>query len=750
MKVLVLGILLAIILGWSFAATPDAGAYDEGGAINYSWLLQVFGGSYGPMAALGAAVVLVGILQLVNRSSGSTVFTRQEMAVLLIIVMIATGGINSAALYGLHLDEYWTPYWWIWMEEEKQAIFLDVFGGTSWCPGEFQTEEFALAVAQGSLGAGNAIAPRFDLLAPLTGTYLLWGLAYAIIGISIALMFRRAYIDIEGIEFPFGEACLVGLEQVESWIGGSRVQRAGMEVVKSKWFIIGICSTIWYLIFFLPGSLQWLASPNKEVFMGWDSGFNWGGLPRKLDIWNPPPAWEFDISKAWGLAFLPYVPLAIWYEPMVYGTFYLMPMDILIGLTVGLVIWQVIYPIAITQAGLMRPWTGYRMSAVFRSVQTADVGGVPSDFLTWIAFGMSAVFIVQPIWRYRSNIIPIFKSIIGTKVGTSVDPKPPMRYTYVMWMFVAGLVLLFGVVFAGMIGVDSYVMTNFMGPLFLYQILQAFGSARLITAGGSYFNLVYSMSDLDPSQIPGTYAFPRSLGYFLGHLRDTNYGGGPLVAVPGVVHGATFGQLSGMTGVASEKVFLLIMSVAIALMAFYIARRVKLANKDVLLTLLIFYPFTLIVTHLFKTVMMFWTDVTKPGIAAFAGTSWVHTIWTTGDEIPARSLDPATWGTLNTVWIAGFAIGFITLSAIYVLRSRLSWFRVGPAGFYISAIFPGILQPVVIALLLKQLTVKVGGARAYQNKGKPTAVGAIVGFGICWFIAHSIKNLWMWRTALGI
>jgi hypothetical protein len=57
---------------------------------------------------------------------------------------------------------------------------------------------------------------------------------------------------------------------------------------------------------------------------------------------------------------------------------------------------------------------------------------------------------------------------------------------------------------------------------------------------------------------------------------------------------------------------------------------------------------------------------------------------------------------------------------------------------------------IFVVLLLKILTIRIGGAEFYQKIGKPLAVGFIFAWGAAYFLHHGLLALWSWRTAFGL
>ncbi len=83
----------------------------------------------------------------------------------------------------------------------------------------------------------------------------------------------------------------------------------------------------------------------------------------------------------------------------------------------------------------------------------------------------------------------------------------------------------------------------------------------------------------------------------------------------------------------------------------------------------------------------------------------------------------------------GYLIGGIVLTfIIYFLRSRFTWFFITPVGLMVGMIFPAFfLIGPILALILKVLTIRIGGTRLYEEVGVPLAVGFAFGYGLNYF-----------------
>ena len=82
-------------------------------------------------------------------------------------------------------------------------------------------------------------------------------------------------------------------------------------------------------------------------------------------------------------------------------------------------------------------------------------------------------------------------------------------------------------------------------------------------------------------------------------------------------------------------------------------------------------------------------------------------------------------------WIPHFTFGFIIVGLLSILHAKYIWFPFEPVGFLVGlgmGIFSGFWSYALIAWIVKMLTLKIGGSRAYEEYGVPIATGYIAGY----------------------
>lgn len=155
--------------------------------------------------------------------------------------------------------------------------------------------------------------------------------------------------------------------------------------------------------------------------------------------------------------------------------------------------------------------------------------------------------------------------------------------------------------------------------------------------------------------------------------------------------------------------------------AFKVASITGTSNKDVFKSMMV----SVVVANIIALPLIVWSIYT-----------FGHT------RIPVRGggnyavsfIAPATaktWPKLDLTWpwtIVGFAI----LGVTTFLRATYAWFPLNPVGMLLMAATTvhslGVEMPAIIAWILKQLTLRIGGTKVYEKYGMPIAIGMIIGF----------------------
>jgi len=135
-----------------------------------------------------------------------------------------------------------------------------------------------------------------------------------------------------------------------------------------------------------------------------------------------------------------------------------------------------------------------------------------------------------------------------------------------------------------------------------------------------------------------------------------------------------------------------------------------------------------IIIYSFVTIPTWLSIAYTFGITKLQGTWGMHGC----NAVMQRSASPDTWNSCpgTEPWVPHFVAGFIFVGLLSWLHARYIWFPFEPVGFIlgIGAGFEwGFWSLALIAWVLKQLTLRIGGSKLYEEVGAPIAGGYIAG-----------------------
>lgn len=118
----------------------------------------------------------------------------------------------------------------------------------------------------------------------------------------------------------------------------------------------------------------------------------------------------------------------------------------------------------------------------------------------------------------------------------------------------------------------------------------------------------------------------------------------------------------------------------------------------------------------------------------YGGTAFANNAWVVNNNQFFMYSDPARYGSFPASNpIAPYVLaGIVIVAILEYLHARFVWFPFNAIGFimgttYVSVLF-GYWGPFLIAWVLKTITLRVGGSKAYENVGVPIASGFISGY----------------------
>ncbi|MCS7119611.1 MAG: DUF6784 domain-containing protein [Nitrososphaerota archaeon] len=738
-KVLVIGIILSIFAAF-FNQSEYVDFYETVGALTHlDSAFMLFPGALHTtvLGGIFLSLITIGLILLIDRRGR---FSKQELAMIFIIGVLITS-INLSKdgfMSGEDIHEYMAPICWYFESEARQKEFLALYAGTVWCPGQFSNASYVRSVLKGNLLQGTMMPIDWGAWMPLIAYRVLSLTGMAYLGVAIALLVRRSFIEIEVLSFPWGEINLVAFEETLAFIKGE--DAAGRKIRRP----LILSFLIFFFLFFsmyAPNNILWLAGVKGVSFKTW---MPWWTYPEKnptvgaLQWWTSDNIFEVDPTLL-GLSFLPWVALLIHLWPVNHAAFFIMPIEVLIGCFVGDIFFEWIYPMILYSIGRLPTWKATdAVYGVARSVASAWYGaGV------YLGLGLFIPFVIIPLWKNRSVFSPIFKAAAGRKVKKEIDPNAPTSYTSVWILVLASIIM----ILAGFTIVGWQITWGL--PIILLSFAVGIGQLRLIAVGAAFIFATYGFANFDPGQFPGSMnAFQRHITAAIFGLADPYRVMDPAMCT----FSAFWGGMTGYGGTFGFRIWWLIMGAASVLAAFYIANRVKLEGKDVLKAALIFIPVSLILFDVWHIASIYLNDVLSGRffsislIQKMVRRALVRSVGSIGITLPSGEAVMEIY----TVRTAFVVLGIAITTTLYILRDKFEWFRISPEGFWFGVVMGPTWTLSLAMLIIKYLSTRVGGATFYEKIAKPIAIGIIIAFGANIFIQHWFQLAYKWQTAFGI
>lgn len=701
MKTLITGIILVIIVSFLTISTYNLVGLP-------SWEGSTYGRSprWSPytylwtktFTALNVATFFIFIITVINMIK--PIFKKPEIAIIVVMLMLAAC-LSSYGTYSETLNFFYTYGWGLYSptrcppEEDVARIEMfmaDIMG----CGKDKDYWQMVMSTWWSPI--------RWDYIMPM----IVWGgfltSMLCLVGIFIALLTRRLYVDVEALYFPFASL-------TNEMINASQPTEEGKLGFFNKYFLIGfLIQFLWILI----GNLPW----NLWMFVAYGETAPWGTARGRFGDFH-----IFPVYDATQHAILPWVCLNIFLDPWIIGWGVLLPLEVIIGCLLGWFVIRVLVPVILTGMGIWPEFpTGYWGYMPAYRINWANWAGGTAN-VTWFMFGMTIAFAVLPIVRNLGTMGPIFAAITGKEPPEDVDPEKPLPYKIVWWGFIASMIL-YAVTSAA-----ADVMPQYTFVFVVLMALILFGGFRFVAETGGYMGWNYmhpfhcaagpqwittiilatmgaGIIGVESRTTLMTYAF---IAYGLNSLfYSTAHGAGYLT-----LEGFKLGKL---TGVSLKDIS-------------------KAAFITVILTMFVaaFGSF-------------FWQSVFPADKRAGAIYNWLGAglffniyqkniaegvpYWM--DRGPYLGLieEPGPYDCLLKA-----AIGVVVVVGLTFARERFPWLRISAAGILLGAL--GGMKfwaPFIVAVVIKYVTLKVGGIRLYEEKVKPLMVGFLYGFFLAFMI----------------
>jgi hypothetical protein len=545
---------------------------------------------------------------------------------------------------------------------------------------------------------------RWDYILPM----VLWGGALlsvlCLLGVSIALLTRRLYVDVEALHFQISE---ISRDLIDT------TQRAdGKPKFFNKFFLIGfLIQFIWIAI----GNWPW------DIWMFFSAGpAPWGSARARFgDIYIYP---VYDATQ---LALLPWVPLPIHLHPWLIAWGALLPIDVLIGSVIGWLIFLVLIPIIYTVVlGLWTPMPTGQWGYIVNRIYYALVpGGTPN--VGWIIFGGILALAIFPIVRNIGTMGPIFKAAIGKEPPEEFDPDRPVKYVVAFWMLVASIILYV------LLAAVANVMPIWSLLWILILTLMMIGTYRYVAETGGYLGVGWGHS-FHFSSWP-----QQETAILLATLNPI----APITGVPPTKETVmTYTFISyGMSadGVLSMTPF---SAGYITLESFKLAKSEGIRLRDITIAVLI----ALIVTMFAQGFGTFFWNIVFPAdkFTFYPAVGWLgsgffalYHVRNIATGVP-YSADLSRYNNLvmnpgPTDAVIKIVIGAAMVIGLMLARERFPWLRISAAGIILGADFGAkFWAPFLVGLAIKYVTLRVGGVKLFVEKIRPIMMGFLYGFGL--------------------
>jgi len=529
----------------------------------------------------------------------------------------------------------------------------------------------------------------WDAWMPAIAIWLFRILPYYLSFVFLAALWRRQWIEIEALPFPYAtaNASLINMAY-------ERDEKRVPRILTNKFLWSGVIVGFFAILpFWAPTVLPGLGL-SKLV------------APDQLGV---------DLTP---LALIPWAPLNFHFEAFWIGALFLVPTTTLFSLVVVAFISKFLWPVIMVPLGVWDP-----MPAGFPSYNlgyTVDLmwGGLGPLTRTnwmpfwgapmWFSFGAVLALMFYPLFIFRDDVINMIKATFG-KVKPEVEEKEPLKYRY-LWAGYITCIVLYSIAWwytsLGNVNlVFVWIWMIFAG--WFYGIGVARTSAEMgqpvathpVNYGHNFnYNVkVWWLAD------PASPFFIRDLKTrYLAMRADLHYCGEVIGGNPCPFTFEAF-KLGSLTGLHSKHIFLgAIIAVVVG-----------------------------VITTWFTFLPMFTSfGATRLSEFGYTGSMPGH---------PQRGPTYACITEVGNYWRAAHqpaatnyitsAIGAATIVVMYILRARFAWFPLNPAGVAMGSgwafVYP-IFFPAVIAYASKIIILRVGGLPLYEKKAMPFAIGLAV------------------------
>jgi hypothetical protein len=482
---------------------------------------------------------------------------------------------------------------------------------------------------------------------------------------------RRRWIEIEKVPFPFAIAIW---ESVRNIHGFEEVKRRKLP------FIVGLLiGLIIYIQIMFTTLLPW-----------WPDVIGWRALGPSPNGCVVIASWANPTLWAIGSQLVAFMRVNV--QPINWAIAYLVPLDVLFT---AWFLW-VVFIILAQAAYVMGYYTGALdysgCCRVLIGPYTISPNWGPPIYWSYMCVtGGMVAFIVMMLWYARDYLREVLNAALGRPSPTirEVEAKEPVNYRTAFLILVVGLIL--WIAFLASLQIDAILITLlFIFGGFVFPLAEAY--ARGLT-GAAYAQERSKWASwaahLIWSRHPGTYTAGWCNAFIIYHRGINTASAGLNTWSEVTMHSFRVADLSGVHPKSIYKMVFVFFVIAYA----------------ITLPFRVWWPHYL--GARFPNCLSGWD-------CAYLG------------EGSYNTMPPA-----NELWIPVIT-GFIVTVLLYFLRMRFVWWPLHPMGFLISGaareVWTGAWTSFLGAWALKFITLRIGGSKAYEEYGIPTAAGVLAGF----------------------
>ena len=647
------------------------------------------------LRSMGMGFFVLLIIAFINYGSNAgwwkAHFTRQEVTVVLIFVLMGIFGSN-AGNYQTYFRELWQEGQWVAMQSpDKQPEFWAKLPDNL-VLGPKYPEPYAPLIAQGT----RTLQWDFGPFIPMIVAGVLWYGTLQLFVTFGSTLFRHLYIDVEYLPMPVAN---VMAEAIELTQPASKKVR----FFSSKLFLIGfILSFLWYLGTSWVDNLVYLLSGGSIRIT-----YPWEALGYTLE-----PLWDFT-KYAW----LPWTGMFITLAPWEISWAIMLPVNVLITTLIAWFVIWVIFPF-IYMANYWGPFT----PGMADEVADIMIGPWRIDDYGFsrvaLLYGMLIAAFITPLVMNWRHVSPVLKSLIR-EPPREFDPDRPISYRLTLILTVVFFILWY------IVSVSLMCMHPVTTIVYMILIsLAYFGSGRMVAETGAYYGMTDASAywqNASWAGLPGAIAIYYTMMPIEPSIQT-------YMTMEMINHSAA-GMCFGGERPAINTIN-----------SYGVAYRTKTRLKEILLILALGIVIALIgatFTHFFQRCWRLKPPKTRG--------YYIRQIVKNADQ-GKFYMDYDIVAVYPNETIIQIVIGFLIIFVISLLAPRIPYLRGLSVGGIIAALMfgPMVWSAWLVGFIIKYIVLKTGGTGMYEEKLKPIALGIFIGAIVALYVGCDIIGYLNW------